>query len=298
MSTKNLRQKHQVSTINIPQLSGIQGNVMSGLANTTLAQVSSISGLSAQPIPSITLKNIGNISGVQWDELGIGPKHFEGVKKYEVYESPEDVLALSVTWKRLNKTNPSVLSNVSNLLSKELFMHVTDEDRELGKEIRDYYSKKIMVWKLKNTQFSKFRDELNAYIHSPTPFLVKNNLMGMIYYLPYFYEYDTGVDEVRYLVNSKSNITLQMKSSIPRTLVPLSKVISKRKNATTNHYWFKDVETEMAVQFVLDVTNPLEHIWSTLFAKNEPMKIKGLYHKKSRDDFEYFSVKNWTLENI
>lgn len=263
------------------------------------------SGLSTAQVPTITLQNLQGLnlsnsltSGVQWDELSVASRYHESVKKYEVYESPEDVLALSVTWKRLNKTNPSAVASVSNLLSKELFMHVTDEDRELGQEIRDYYSKKIMIWKLKNARFSKFRDELNTYIHSPTPLLVKNDLMGMIYYLPYFYEYDSGVDEVRMQVNPKSNVTLQMGSSIPRTLQPLSKVISKRKSATTHHYWFKDVETEMAVQFVLDVSNPLEHIWSKMFAKNEPMQIAGLYYKKSRDDFEYFSVKNWKLENI
>jgi hypothetical protein len=263
------------------------------------------SGLTTAQMPTITLQNLQGLnlsnslsSGIQWDELRVSSKYHDSVKKYEVYESPEDVLALSVTWKRLNKTNPSILASVSNLLSKELFMHVTDEDRELGQEIRDYYSKKIMIWKLKNARFSKFRDELNAYIHSPTPLLVKNDLMGMIYYLPYFYEYDTGVDDVRVQVNSKTNVILQMGSSLPRTLKPLSKIISKRKSATTHHYWFKDVETETAVQFVFELSNPLEHIWAKLFAKNEPMEITGLYHKKSRDDFEYYSVKNWKLENI
>jgi hypothetical protein len=262
------------------------------------------SGLSTAPIPIISLTNLQGMqlsntvhSSVQWDEIHNNRYH-DSVKKYEVYESPEDVLALSVTWKRLNKINPSVLSNVSNLLSKELFNHITDEDRELGQEIRDYYSKKIMIWKLKNARFSKFRDELNTYIHSPTPLLVKNDFMGMIYYLPYFHEYDTGVDEVRVTVNTKTNVILEMGSSLPRTIQPLNKIISKRKTATTNHYWLKDIETGCAVQFVFDVSNPLEHIWSNLFAKNEVMKISGLYHKKTRDDFEYFSVKNWKLENI
>ena len=275
----------------------------SGLGTYTVA-----TGLSTAQVPSITLQNLQGInlansasslpSGVQWDEISIQSRYHHGVKKYEVLESPEDVLALSVTWKRLNKTNPSAVASVSNLLSKELFMHITDEDRELGQEIRDYYSKKIMLWKLKNARFSKFRDDLNAYIHSPTPLLVKNDLLGMIYYLPYFHEYDTGVDEVRVTVRTRSEKILQMGSNLPRTLQPLSKIVSKRKSATTNHYWFKDVETECAVQLVFEVSNPLEHIWAKLFSKNEVMKITGLYHKKSRDDFEYFTIKNWKLADI
>lgn len=262
-------------------------------------------GLSTAQVPTITLANLQGMqlsntvhSGVQWDEISIQSRYHESIKKYEVLESSEDILALSVTWKRFNKTNPSVMASVSNLLSKELFNHITDEDRELAHEIRDYYSKKIMLWKLKNNRFSKFRDDLNTYIHSPTPLMVKSDLLGMIYYLPYFHEYDTGVDEVRVTVRTKSEKILQMGSSLPRTLQPLSKVVSKRKSATTNHYWFKDVETECAVQLVFEVSNPLEHIWAKLFSKNEVMKITGLYHKKSRDDFEYFAIKNWKLADI
>jgi hypothetical protein len=263
-------------------------------ARLSTAQITPITISALQGyVPTTTLT-----SGSQWDEISIQSQYHEAVKKYEVYESPEDVLALSVTWKRLNKTNPSAVSNISNLLSKELFNHITDEDRELGQEIRDYYSKKIMIWKLKNARFSKFRDELNTYIHSPTPLLVKNDFMGMIYYLPYFHEYDTGVDEVRVQVNSKINVSFQMVRTKSRELEPLQKIVSKRKSAVTNHYWLKDIETNSAVQFVFDVSNPLEHIWSMLFAKNEIMEVTGSYYTKSRDEFEYLSVKNWKLENI
>ena len=263
------------------------------------------SALSSAQISPITLSGLVGYSpttsltsGIQWDEISIQSKYHEAVKKYEVLESPEDVLALSVTWKRLNKINSSAVTSISNLLSKELFEHITDEDRELGEEIRDYYSKKIMLWKLKNARFSKFRDDLNAYIHSPTPLLVKNDLLGMIYYLPYFHEYDTGVDEVRVQVNPKINVSLQMVRAKSRELEPLQKIVSKRKSATTNHYWLKDIETNSAVQFVFDVSNPLEHIWSMLFAKNKIMEVTGSYYVKSRDEFEYLSVKNWKLENI
>jgi hypothetical protein len=266
-------------------------NVTSALSSAQISPIT-LSGLVGySPTTSMT-------SGIQWDEISIQSKYHEAVKKYEVLESPEDVLALSVTWKRLNKINSSAVASISNLLSKELFEHITDEDRELGEEIRDYYSKKIMLWKLKNARFSKFRDELNSYIHSPTPLLVKNDLLGMIYYLPYFHEYDTGVDEVRVQVNPKINVSLQMVRAKSRELEPLQKIVSKRKSAVTNHYWLKDIETNSAVQFVFDVSNPLEHIWSMLFAKNKIMKVTGSYYAKSRDEFEYLSVKNWKLENI
>jgi hypothetical protein len=253
-------------------------------------------GLQAQPLPAISLSNT-NFSGIQiLDEVYKNNNYHESVKKYEVVESLEDILALSVTWKRLNKTKSALLSNVSNLLSKELFMHITDEDRELGKEIRDYYSKKIMIWKLKNYRFSKFRNDLNTYVHNSNPLMVKNDLLGMIYYLPYFYEYDTELDEVRTGTNTKLDITNPQK--VQKQLQPLKKIRSKKKIGVKNHYWLKDLSTGCAVQLAFDLTNPLEHIWDKLFTTKNTLEVTGLYYKKSLDDFEYFCIKNWELTNI
>ena len=54
------------------------------------------------------------------------------VKKYEVYETPTDVLALSVAWKRLRDNGHS---GIGKLLQDELFNMVTGDDTEMAKQI-------------------------------------------------------------------------------------------------------------------------------------------------------------------
>lgn len=264
---------------------------INGLSNTVAGGI----GISA--LPQISISGVGSSYGGLNELFAGNSRIYDGVRKYEIYESPEDVLALSVAWHRLRVHNPSVNSGISNLLDKTLFEHVDSTDKELANSIRDYYSKKIMMWKLKGNRFSNFRDDLNSFVHTDGT-RVKQDILGMVYHLPNFYEHDVQLDSVRLKVNPTVPNSLRMVAHEPRKLQPISKIISKRKSGVTNHYWFVDIETGHGVQFVFEVTNPLEHIWSKFFAKKEPMEISGLFQKKSRDDFEYFSVKNWHLTNI
>jgi hypothetical protein len=267
----------------------------SPLAGLTTAQISALTPYHLQS--ANTYGGLNHISGgYSLDSVDSNRKYHPDIKKYEVFQSPEDVLALSVTWKRLQEAKQG--HNISNLFSEELFKHLTDTDKEMADQIRDYFSKKIMVWKLKNNRFSKFRNDLNEFVHSSDKKVVREDMLGMIYYLPYFQEYDSNLDEVRIQVDSKPNRSLPTIAGESRLLIPLRKIISKRKSGVTNHYWMKDERTNIAVQFVFEASNPLEHIWSSLFSTRDMLEVSGSYYFKNRDDFEYFSIKNWKLENI
>ncbi len=69
------------------------------------------------------------------------------VKRYEVIETSEDVLALSVAWKRLRDTKDKSSHHIgiTSLLDDNLFRRVEEPDRVRANEIRDYFSKKIML---------------------------------------------------------------------------------------------------------------------------------------------------------
>jgi hypothetical protein len=51
------------------------------------------------------------------------------IKKYEIIETTEDLLALSCTWYRIRQSKHTLQPHVSSLLSENLFRHVTSEDR-------------------------------------------------------------------------------------------------------------------------------------------------------------------------
>ena len=221
------------------------------------------------------------------------------VKKYEVFESPEDILALSVAWKRLRDNKES--SGIHSVLNKTLFEKITSEDKSQAINIRDYYSKKIMMIKLKNERrMTPFREDLIKVINNDGR-MVKENLLGMIYYLPEFYKYDCDIDYVKSCVSINQNFKKLDEERKPVTLnlachlSPVKHIIKKRKRSTSSQYWLRDDKLNAGILLSLTPDNPLEHIWSNLFNTEKVLQIQGRYTRMKMDDFEYFSVDKWTL---
>ena len=267
------------------------GQISSGTSPT-------IVGLSAPQLKSIHSNSI-HTATVDWLSLdggNISPQ----IKKYEVFESPEDVLALSVTWKRLRDNDKHI---AGKLLDTELFNHINQEDRDKANEIRDYYSKKVMMWKLKGDgKLTPYRNDMNQFVHS-NGLVVKENMFGLIYYLPIFYEYDLQLDNVRTLVNPNQEFKKLDKEKKPRALVgltealiPLSSILKKNSKNTITEYWLKDTRMDAAVLIKIPKGNSLEHLWKYMFDNSTELKIKGRYIRRSFDDFEYYSVDNWELD--
>ena len=117
--------------------------------------------------------SLGNLTGNLTLHGLLGVTHGEHVKKYEILEIDEDLLALSTAWKRLRDTHNSggTYTPISTLLDKELFNHVTIDDRQKANEIRDYYSKKIMMWKLKDSIPAGLKGITNARISGISSYL-------------------------------------------------------------------------------------------------------------------------------
>jgi len=212
------------------------------------------------------------------------------IRKFEVFETPIDALTLSCTLQRFRKNG-----NYSNrIFDREITESINNEDIELSRTIRDYYSKKIMMWKLKTTHITKFREELNTFIHS-NGLLIKENQVGMICYLPDFYVYDIAMDNLRLEVTSKVRDSHRNPAMQTRTLIPLDRVIKKSSRTYSIQYWLKDSEG-YANLITLEKKNPLEHIWNSMFQSNIELQIQGTYFQKNIDDFEYFSITHWELQ--
>ena len=69
----------------------------SGVIATTNGSHNTITMGNIQPLTSITLSGLNGTSN-DWD---IFTANNNNVKRYEVFETTEDILALSVTWHRL-----------------------------------------------------------------------------------------------------------------------------------------------------------------------------------------------------
>lgn len=234
-------------------------------------------------------------TGIDW--TGINNIH-PAVKKYEIYESPEDILALSIAWKRLRDNDKHI---VGKLLDKDLFGHVLQVDRTKAVEMRDYYSKKIMMWKLKDKRLTPFREDLNQFIHSDGH-IVKENMFGLVYYLPTFYEYDLNLDDIRTKVNYNQQFKKLDNERKPKSLklsidlTPIKKINKTTKHRKINQYWLKDTVLNAGVCINVDPNNNLEHIWEYMFNTQNLIKVNGIYTRRTVDDFEYFSLDKWTID--
>jgi len=216
------------------------------------------------------------------------------VKRYEVIESTEDVLALSVAWKRLrdNKDKSTHYMGITSLLDDNLFRRVEESDRIRANEIRDYFSKKIMLWSLKGIKLSKYRQDLNTFIHGNDK-KITEELLPIIFRLPEFYDYDVKFDKF------KREVTLELPTfdSPPlkqiTTLIPITSFYKSNKRTKQFEYWLKNSNGN-AHMISIEPKNPLKHIWDKMFT-NEHLRIEGTYHPKKYDELQYYQLLNWSL---
>lgn len=234
-------------------------------------------------------------SNINWNnnifaELNETPQ--ELVRKYEIYESTEDLLALSCAWHRIRKANKgskNINVNISKLLDRQLFSLVNDDDKNLASAIRDYYSKKIMLWKLKNIVLTSYREDLNQFIHSDG-LKFKESIFGLAYRLPQFYFYDLKLDEI---FRERNRITKEQPIHRVKTLTFIDSTEVDRKTLKRNEYWFSD-ENNNVVAIYLVPNNPLLKVWEQLI-KN-PINLQGFYFNKRKDDFEFYQLEKFELD--
>lgn len=218
----------------------------------------------------------------------------EHVKRYEVIEISEDVLALSVAWKRLRDDRENNTVYINSLLSNSLFGKVTNEDRLRATEIRDYFSKKIMLWTLKDIKLSQYRQDLSELIHGDSKKIV-DKMLPIAFRLPEFYEYDVEFDsfkqDVKLDISKLSHPSEQQRVT---TLKPAKCFYKSNKRVKQFEYWLKD-SNENAYMIVIEPKNPLKHIWDKMFT-NDQLRIKATCYPKKNDDLQYYQMMNWAIE--
>ena len=236
---------------------------------------------------SITLG--GNIPAINIGDLlkNYDPNH---IKKYEILETNADSLALSVAHKRIiSDKNYRGQVSIRNILDSGVFSEITDADRETANKIRTYYSHQLVVWALKEIKITKFRECLGYYINGDGS-KFKEDYIPIIAKLPYFYEYDIQLDEIKRSIETDIDIDNSVQLT-KHELIPIKSLIRKNKRIKCIEYWLKDVNN-YAYKIQIEINNPLQHLWDNIF--KEGLKITGIGVPKRRDDFKYYQLLNWS----
>jgi hypothetical protein len=253
----------------------------------------SISGYGATPTLSLGAVGAGS-SGYSAQSINLGDIEYafnDNVQKYEVYEISQDLLALSVCWARYRKirNDSGPQPTITKLLDSELFRLVTEEDITQANVIRDYYSKKIMVLKLKNEGFTAFREDLNTFIHSDGK-MFKESMLPLAYRLPEFYEYDVEFEKMAFEYNREVKRNDDPHVVTVKQLKFVKKLSVNTKRQKRKEYWFSDRHNNLVLLSV-ESSNPLLSLMDMTVDKND-ITIKGSIRKSTRDGLEYLKVDN------
>lgn len=252
---------------------------------------------SAMTIQSLTKQLNGNILGSNagWNTISLADVFTDNqyVKKREVYSLTEDVITLAVAVQRLRKTN---VTTYYRLTDEKLFSEITDADRVLTQQIRDYYGKKAIVWKLKNNHISNFRNELIDLLNSDGK-NVTEQFFGMAWYLPNFYEYDVQMDQLKeelgLPVNADKYISHERKSRLIK-VEPLRMIERKSKTTHRLNYWFK-VNDEIGGCINLDPNNELLSMFNHFFYNNKSMMMEARTNPQDLDNYKYVKLFDYKI---
>lgn len=256
--------------------------------------------LNQHAIQPLSISAVNNLNGNVNTWLNdITLTHSPQVKKYEVYETPEDILALSCTLQRVRKEQPGIKFRI---LDSTIINSVSQGDKVKAQSMRDYYSKKIMMGKLTDKfAMTQYRQDMNQFIHGEVT-RIKSTDIGMACFLPTFYDEDIELDTVKCQLTLGQGFVAMDKKFTPKAmqtsvmLAPIKKITRKTRSKVIFQYWFKDDKLNAGVMLELPKDNPLLHIWDYMFENESTIKIKGTYVRRTLDEFEHFSITKWELD--
>lgn len=212
-------------------------------------------------------------------------------KKDEIKDYPVDILVLSCCMQRT--TNGQSLASRFNksLDNPELKNMITDLDVQKASNIRDHYKNKLIMLTLRDYQLTKFRNDLNKFLYSD-PTKVLESHIGLVYKLPYLYDYDKEIDSIFESSYFRNNKDASMTEAATRRLSFIKKIENQRKHSNTVEYWFHDGLNKVMLQFPVD--NPLLHLLDEKISQG-PISINTKYYRRRKDLVEFFVCDKWSF---
>lgn len=233
---------------------------------------------------------VSNQKKVPWSLEDLFKQVEESKAPDTVREYLEDILAISCCIQRLsyNETNKFNRSLNSPDIPKE----VNDLDRKKSANIRKYYKDKLLMLTLQGRDLTKYRRDLQKFLHGDA-FSVPDSLAGIVYRLPYFYDYDREIDDIFQSSYFKNNKLPDMREILPRNLKFLKKIENQRRSVNNIEYWFED-DMLNKVMFSIAADNPLLTLLDR-HINNTGLSIIGRYYLRKKDLNEYFVMEKWSF---
>jgi len=214
--------------------------------------------------------------------------------KKENITFPTDALALSCAWHRLRKEstiiNPSY--RIGSITDVRLVEMLTKEDYASATKVREFYSKKLMLMVLQGKPFTKFRTDLNTFVHG-NGLDVSTDFLPLIATLPSFYEYDISFKDIAdhlSSMRSAKNAMPYVSSKTYRSLTPI-KALSRKRSVD---YWLHDSDYVLH-QISVEKANTLFSVWDMVFHNVGKIDIMTKLTARQLDDISFYQCEKWQL---
>jgi len=209
-----------------------------------------------------------------------------------IREYPEDILTLSCCLQRTAYNQPNGARFNRSLNNPDLPPLVTDLDRMKAENIRKYYKDKLLMFTLQGRELTKYRKDLQKFLHGSVTH-VPDSLVGIVYRLPYFYDYDKEVDDIFKSSYFKNNRLPDMREDKQRDLTFLKKIENQRRHVNNIEYWFQDSQLNK-VMFSIKADNPLLALLDRQIGGGS-LSLNCRYNLRKKDFNEYFTIEKWTF---
>jgi hypothetical protein len=234
-----------------------------------------------------------NMSAIAWNEL---VEASESKDTEVLYNFTTDPLLISCTLYRLikeSRENDSIsyLNWSLNEHANQIVNKITDQDRVFAESVKTYYLSKLLMAKLRGDDFTKFKTDLMQYLHA-SPNTLTSRFLGMVYKLPYFYEYDMQLIEI-FGGENKTLGSDRQRSKEDITLTFIAKADNGQKRARHYEYWFKD-DSDTRILLEVEKHNPVRNLWEQTIL-NGKLNVSTFLEKKRRDNLEFYVAKAWTI---
>ncbi len=234
-----------------------------------------------------------NMTAITWEELVDTSESRDTEVRYNFTTDP---LLVSCTLYRLIKESRE--SDSISYLNWSLTDHtdkisakITDQDRVFAESLKSYYLSKLLMAKLRGDHFTKFKTDLMQYLND-SPNILTSRFVGMVYKLPYFYQYDMQLIEIfggEYKDLGKNKY--QDRTDVSLTFI--GKADNGQKRSRHYEYWFKD-DADTRILLEVEKHNPVRNLWEHSIQSGK-LNISTLFEKKRRDNLEFYVAKAWTI---
>lgn len=218
------------------------------------------------------------------------PEHEEDPPYVSAYA---DVVAISCAVQRFQRKNPQEFVAISVLVTdKFVEKYLLAEDYEKAKQIRQYYQQKSTFWALTNKNKSKFRQDLAEFLTQDVV-KYKHSLLGLIYSLPFFYDYDLKL----YDMSQKFNLQGISPFKGDLKLNYVGELSTNIRSSSLKEFWFTN-ENRQPVMITLSPKNPLMTVWHDYLERSNTITLTGRFSVNTDRDFHYLTADKWELKMV